>query len=127
MATNSGVFNQKLIEISSTFYPTFLPLEIDRPPIIMPHKPLSNLYNKRLGQLGEELAKRYLQKLGYALIKSNYRLRNGQIDLICRNAQNQLIFIEVKTRADESPEMRLSFGQARAIQRTARHFLGNYH
>lgn len=92
----------------------------------MPHKPLTNLYHQRLGQFGEEIAKRYLQKLGFNFIKSNYHLRNGQIDLIYRDSKQQLIFVEVKTRAEESSEIRLSFKQSQALRRTAWHFLQNY-
>ena len=93
----------------------------------MPHEPLANLYNQHLGQFGEEIAKRYFKKIGLTFIKSNYRLRNGQIDLIYRNSKFQLIFVEVKTRSEQSPEIKLSFSQSMALRRTARHFLENYH
>ena len=92
----------------------------------MPHKPLENLYRKRLGQFGEELAKRYLHRLGLTFVESNYHLRNGQIDLIYTNSKHQLIFVEVKTRLDDYAEIRLSYRQAQALRRTAWHFLQNY-
>ncbi len=50
-----------------------------------------------LGQSGEELAVRYLRKQGYTIIKQNYRLRIGEIDIIARDG-HCLVFVEVKTR-----------------------------
>lgn len=92
----------------------------------MPNRPLVNLYQKRLGELGEEIAKRYLQKLGLTLIKSNYRLRNGQIDLIYQSAEQQLVFVEVKTRTTEGQDIMLSRRQIQALRRSAYEFLFHY-
>lgn len=55
--------------------------------------------NERLacGKFGEEEAKKYLQKRGYIVLQTNYRCREGEIDLIAREGE-WLVFVEVKTR-----------------------------
>lgn len=52
---------------------------------------------KNIGNWGEELAKKYLVRRGYQIVADNYRTGRLEIDLIARH-NNQLIFIEVKTR-----------------------------
>lgn len=51
-----------------------------------------------LGQRGEELARKFLQKAGYKILESNYCGRLGEIDLVAEDG-DCLVFIEVKTRA----------------------------
>lgn len=55
---------------------------------------------KALGQQGEELAVRYLQKEGYKILERNFRTRYGELDVICMK-QGVLVFVEVKTRRSE--------------------------
>ena len=49
------------------------------------------------GRLGEELTAYYLQRSGYRIIKRNYRIKGGEIDIIAANA-DIIAFVEVKTR-----------------------------
>ena len=51
----------------------------------------------RTGNIGEELAVRYLKQQGYAIVERNYRRRIGEIDVIARDGDS-LVFVEVKTR-----------------------------
>ena len=53
--------------------------------------------NKILGHLGEALACRHLQQLGYTLLKHNHRIHRTEADLIF-TYQDTLIIVEVKTR-----------------------------
>ena len=49
------------------------------------------------GKLGEELTAYYLQRSGYEILKRNFRIKGGEIDIIA--AKNGIIaFVEVKTR-----------------------------
>ena len=60
----------------------------------------------KIGQLGEAIAKRYLQKKGYRIIEKNYRTKYAEIDLVTYD-KGILVFIEVRTKMDEqfgSPE-----------------------
>ena len=50
-----------------------------------------------MGRLGEDLALRHLQALGFQLVSRNHRTRRGEIDLIVFDGTT-LAFVEVKTR-----------------------------
>jgi len=51
-----------------------------------------------MGRIGEELACREIEKMGYRILERNYRSKLGEIDLIAMDG-NVLVFIEVKTRS----------------------------
>ncbi|OGH38735.1 MAG: YraN family protein [Candidatus Levybacteria bacterium RIFCSPLOWO2_01_FULL_36_10] len=56
--------------------------------------------NKQLiGKKGESLAVKYLENLGYKIIKKNFRCKMGEIDIIAQD-RDFLIFVEVKTRSN---------------------------
>jgi len=57
--------------------------------------------NHDLGIKGEELAFEHCLNLGYELLEKNWRFRKMEIDLIARD-KKQIVFIEVKTRANNS-------------------------
>lgn len=50
-----------------------------------------------IGKQGEELAREFLSKNGYAILETNYRYRKAEIDLIAQKDQT-LAIVEVKTR-----------------------------
>ena len=55
-----------------------------------------------LGATGEEIAVDYLISQGYVVFDRNWRSKSGEIDIIASekfNSQEELIFIEVKTRS----------------------------
>ena len=61
---------------------------------------------KELGDIGEELAKKFLKKKGYRIRETNYRCREGEIDIIAEK-KDYLVFIEVRTKTSSgfgSPE-----------------------
>ncbi len=53
------------------------------------------------GAMGEVLAARFLRGKGYTLLASNYRCRQGEIDIIAADKQ-YIAFVEVKTRRSDS-------------------------
>lgn len=54
--------------------------------------------NKEIGKYGENLAKKYLENLGYKILDMNYKYsRYGEIDIVALY-KNELCFVEVKTR-----------------------------
>ena len=56
----------------------------------------------RAGAWGEEVAERLLVGKGYAIIGRNVRVgKKDEIDLITRAPDDVLVFVEVKTRANE--------------------------
>src|SRR3982751_1745416 len=56
------------------------------------------------GRTGESLARRYLEARGLRVLECNYRVargrsrRGGEIDLILRDADGTLVFVEVRVR-----------------------------
>ncbi len=52
----------------------------------------------KLGFMGENLAATYLEKSGYIIKERNFRTRTGEIDIVATK-DDQLVFIEVKTRS----------------------------
>jgi putative endonuclease len=66
----------------------------------------------RLGALGERLACRHLEALGYELLDRNFRTRHGEIDLVARD-RRCLVFCEVKARVAQRPAG--AFGPLRSV------------
>lgn len=60
----------------------------------------SSRYRQQLGSRGEELAARWYQARGYAVIERNWRCREGEIDLVVRTGST-VVVCEVKTRATD--------------------------
>ncbi|MBT9494906.1 MAG: YraN family protein [Paucibacter sp.] len=60
---------------------------------------------KILGSAAEDLALQYLQQQGLRLVERNYRVaggpnaRGGEVDLILRESDGTLVFVEVRARA----------------------------
>ena len=55
------------------------------------------LKKKQLGQLGENIAAYYYQKLGYKIIIRNFYTRYGELALVLIK-NNKILVVEVKTR-----------------------------
>ena len=53
-----------------------------------------------LGKRGEAFAARYLRERGAEIIAANVSYRVGEIDLIARETDGTIVFVEVKTRAN---------------------------
>ncbi len=53
-----------------------------------------------VGRIGEDIACRYLEKKGYCILDRNYRLKCGEIDIVCM-LDEILCFVEVKTVSRE--------------------------
>lgn len=54
----------------------------------------------RLGQVGEQLARRCLERHGYLFVARNWHCASGELDLIMLDGE-ELVFVEVKTRRGE--------------------------
>ena len=63
---------------------------------------------KAVGDAAEELALRWLLARGLVLVERNYRVargpsaRGGEVDLILRERDGTVVFVEVRSRADTS-------------------------
>jgi putative endonuclease len=52
-----------------------------------------------LGRYGEELAAQHLVGSGMSVLARNWRCRQGELDLVARDRDGTVVFVEVKTRA----------------------------
>ena len=89
----------------------------------MPAKPQDTTTLR--GREAEALAARFLEARGFSVLERNFRIRGGEIDLICRDGTT-LVFVEVRLRS------RADFGGAaasiggakrRRLVLAARHYL----
>lgn len=71
---------------------------------------------QKLGQQGENIACKFLQKKGYILLKQNYRYLKAEIDLIMQ-IDNTVVIVEVKTRSSTYFGMPETFLKPQQIQR----------
>lgn len=80
--------------------------------------------NKIIGNIGEKIAKIYLQINGYQILKCNFRSYFGEIDIIAKKGKT-IHFVEVKTRTNSYIEARLSIGNVKEkhIWKTAEYYI----
>ena len=65
------------------------------------HEPHRKTKRQKIGAEGEELAVRFLKKLGYVIKDRNFTGCHSEIDIICMDPckeATELVFVEVKTR-----------------------------
>lgn len=82
--------------------------------------------NQELGELGEKLAKRFLEERGYTIVCQNFRTKQGEIDIIARDKDKIIVFVEVKTRTSlefGNPAEAVDKNKMRHIINTARYYL----
>lgn len=77
-----------------------------------------------IGNFGEDLACRFLLEKGYKIIERNFRKPWGEIDIIVKDPNKTLVFVEVKTMFETatdglSPEDQLSYAKFKKIAKTS--------
>lgn len=53
---------------------------------------------KPLGNFGERVAVAHLEAKGYGIIERNFRVPEAEIDIVARDSDDVIVFIEVRTR-----------------------------
>mgnify|MGYP006056366697 FL=1 len=76
--------------------------------------------HNKIGKIGESLTKTFLMKQGFVILEQNYRILQGEIDIIAKK-DNVLRFVEVKsvkvrdlnhiTNLQVTPEDNLTFAK----------------
>lgn len=83
--------------------------------------------NKSKGDKAEFLAKKYLKSKGFLIIKTNFRLRFGEIDIIAKDTSDEyIVFVEVKYRTTTNygtPSQAINYTKIKKIKNTALAYL----
>ena len=80
---------------------------------------------KKIGSIGEELAKATLEFKGYTILETNFRCKLGEIDIIAKKGC-MISFIEVKTRLSDqygSGREAVTLSKRHHIRKTAEYYL----
>lgn len=83
------------------------------------------LSTRQTGDLGEDAAARYLETRGFKVLERNWRFRQWELDLICRD-RDTIVFVEVKTRRQgsmASPADALTPKKQARLIKAASHYL----
>lgn len=81
--------------------------------------------NQQLKEVGENAAAAYLAGLGFRILRRNWRLRFGEVDIVAMDG-DCLVFVEVKARANESylpPEVSVDWTKRQKIRRLAEAYI----
>jgi putative endonuclease len=87
--------------------------------------------SKSIGNYGEKIAGRYLEKMGYKIVEFNYQnktgRRLGEIDIIARK-NGKIIFVEVKSRISDGksvilPEENITRNKLYKLQKIAQVYI----
>lgn len=77
-----------------------------------------------IGNAGETVVCKFLQKNGYEILKRNYTIRGGEIDIIAKK-NDCIAFVEVKTRkfgALQTGEEAITKSKQKCIIKTAQRY-----
>jgi len=90
---------------------------------------MSKTLRSILGQIGEDLACKYLSRKGYRVLERNYRKPWGEIDIIAKAPDRTLVFVEVKTMRQAglealTPEDQVSTAKLKKFKRVCSLFAG---
>ena len=80
---------------------------------------------RRIGAAGEDAAAAWYEAQGYTVVARNWRVRDGEIDIVARHNRT-LVFCEVKTRSSDrfgTPAEAISHTKQMRLRRLAVQFL----
>ncbi|MGD2093432.1 MAG: YraN family protein [Phycisphaerales bacterium] len=81
---------------------------------------------KLLGRWGEEHCLKFLKRKGLKILTRNFSCKTGEIDLVMVAPDRDIVFVEVKTRMDETftqTESVITPAKKHRMVKTARYFL----
>jgi putative endonuclease len=80
----------------------------------------------KLGRWGERRCERYLKARGFRTLTRNFSCQTGELDLVMVDPDGTIVFVEVKTRANEvfvPAELTVGGAKRARMTRAARYFL----
>ena len=82
-----------------------------------------------LGRWGEKRCEKFLKRKGLKTLERNFRCKSGEIDRIMVDTDGTLVFVEVKTRANEDfgpTESAITSAKKKRMLRAAGYFLATH-
>lgn len=80
---------------------------------------------RSIGDFGEDIAAKYLEKKGYQILERNFLKPYGEIDIIC--IKNEILtFVEVKTRKNDQfkpGSLDVDYNKQERIKKTAQVYI----
>ncbi len=58
--------------------------------------------HNEIGKIGEDMASKWLVRNGFSIIQRNYAKKYGEIDIVARETNGKIHFVEVKTVSYET-------------------------
>lgn len=86
--------------------------------------------NRQIGAFGEATIATYLQSRNFEIVDRNWRIKEGEIDLVATDQDQIIHFVEVKTRSSLAfgdPLEAIDLRKARRLQRLALAWLATNH
>jgi putative endonuclease len=93
---------------------------------LLPNKRRLLADRELLGRWGEKRCEKFLKRKGLKTLTCNFSCKTGEIDLVMVDKDGTLVFVEVKTRANEdfsSSESAINKAKQTRMLRTVRYFL----
>lgn len=78
---------------------------------------------------GQKLCEKFLRKSGCKILDKNFSCKTGEIDLVAMDSDGVLVFVEVKTRANENfadAESAITKGKQQRLKRAANFFINKH-
>lgn len=79
------------------------------------------IFNRIKGDIGENIACKYLIKNHYKILERNFKNSIGEIDIIARH-KKEIVFVEVKSRTNTAygePKEAVNFSKQQKIEKVA--------
>ena len=84
------------------------------------------MFSLRFWRRAEIKAAAYLRSIGYRVVASGYRVKEGEVDLIAWD-NDVLVFVEVKSRKNsDAPEAAVGFTKQRRVIRAAQAYIAHH-
>ena len=82
--------------------------------------------HNELGKWGENLATAYLEKKGYVILERDWKSGRRDIDIIAKDKDKTIVFVEVKTRRNRlfgEPEEAIDYRKMQSLQQAVNHYI----
>jgi putative endonuclease len=90
---------------------------------------MSKSRNRSIGAFGEKIVAEFLVSRGVTIIEQNWRVKEGEMDIVGQSPDGKVIFVEVKTRSSLAfghPLESITKEKAHRLQRLALAWLATH-